>query len=75
MTSGTKKESKIIEGSFKNDKFVCPFRTQTIVTQLTQTIAEQTVKFPECQYGQCPFYYPAGRTPAEKCMRIGLESY
>ena len=75
MTSGTKENSKAIETVFENGQFVCPFRTRTLVSQMTQSMTEQVVMYPECQYGQCPFYYPAGRTPAEKCMRIGLESY
>ena len=63
-------EDNVIKEEFTNNKFVCPFRTRTIITQMTQTIAEQNVLFPECQYGMCPFFDPKGKTISEKCTRI-----
>lgn len=50
-------------------KVVCPFRTLTITSQLSSQMMEQRVNFPECHYGECPFYRPDGKNPQEKCGR------
>ena len=62
-------ENNVIEGVFENTTVVCPFRTKTVTTQITQTILEQTITFPECQYAHCPFYNTYAEDSSEKCLR------
>lgn len=53
----------------KNDKLVCPFRTETKLVPNEYNAANQIVLFPECQYEVCPFYNNSAHNNTERCLR------
>lgn len=52
---------------------VCPFRTQIIVTNTVDKnnipSQIQTTYFPECYYGNCPYYNSKAIDNSERCFR------
>ena len=62
-----------LDFAFKNNKLVCPFRTEAIAGQRLNDSGEpesfQTTLFPECQYDMCPFYNSKWTTNEDRCNK------